>query len=55
MYDLRIYHVDTKKWEWEAVPAGPPFVQVLGFDVGNNAMLLYGGKNGTDVGLPQVY
>jgi len=28
---------------------------VLGFDVSNNAMLLYGGKNGTDVGLPQVY
>ena len=57
VYGLGIYHVDTKKWEWEAVPAGPPVVQgnVLGFDVGNNAMLLYGGKHGTDAGLPTVY
>jgi hypothetical protein len=57
MYGLGIYHVDTKKWEWEPVPAGPPFVQgnVLGFDAANNVMLLYGGKNGSDVGLPLVY
>jgi len=57
VYGLGIYHVDTKKWEWEAVPSSPPFVQgnVVGFDVGNNAMLLYGGKDGSDVGLPTVY
>jgi hypothetical protein len=57
MYGLGIYHVDTKKWEWEAMPAGPPFVQgnVLGFDPANNVMLLYGGKDGSDAGLPQVY
>jgi hypothetical protein len=57
MYGLGIYHVDTKKWEWEGVPAGPPYVQgnVLGFDVGNNVMLLYGGKDGSDIGLPTVY
>lgn len=57
IYGLGIYHVDTKKWEWEAMPAGPPFVQgnVLGFDPENNVMLLYGGKDGSDAGLPQVY
>jgi hypothetical protein len=57
VYGLGIYHVDTKKWEWDPVPAGPPLVQgnVVGFDAGNNAMLLYGGKHGTDAGLPTVY
>jgi hypothetical protein len=57
VYGLGIYHVDTKRWEWEGVPAGSPPVQgnVLGFDVGNNALLLYGGKEGTDVGPPVVF
>ena len=57
MYGLGIYHVDSKKWEWEAVPPGPPFVQgnVLAFDPGNNVMLLYGGKDGSDAGVPEVY
>lgn len=54
---LGIYHVDTGRWEWEAVPSGSPAVQgnVVGFDTGHNAMLLYGGKDSDDVDLPTVF
>jgi len=57
VHSLSIFHVDTRKWEWEPTPAGSPLVQgnVVGFDVGNNVMLLYGGKTGEGVGVPTVF
>jgi len=57
VYGLGIFHVDTRQWEWEPVPSVNPAVQgnVLGFDVNNNVMLLYGGKTGVGVGVPTVF
>ncbi len=41
---LAIYHVDTKRWEWEGPPTGGPRVSgnVVGFDPANNAMTFLG-------------
>ena len=49
VYRFGIYHVDKKRWEWEAVPTDGHPVQgnVVGFDVGNNVMMLYGGRGGS--------
>ncbi len=49
VYRFGIYPVDKKRWEWEAVPTDGDPVQgnVVGFDVGNNVMMLYGGKVGS--------
>jgi hypothetical protein len=57
VYRLGIYHVDKKRWEWEAVPQSGHPVQgnVVGFDIGNNVMMLYGGKAGSDVEPPSVF
>jgi hypothetical protein len=57
VYRFGIYHVDRKRWEWEAVPTAGHPVQgnVVGFDVGNNVMMLYGGKSGSDVEAPSVF
>lgn len=57
VYRFGIYHVDRKRWEWEAVPTAGHPVQgnVVGFDVGNNVMMLYGGKSGSDVAAPSVF
>ncbi|HEY7253689.1 MAG TPA: hypothetical protein VIG37_24580 [Methylomirabilota bacterium] len=54
---LGIYHVDTKKWEWESTPTSGHPVQgnVVGFDVGNNVMMLYGGKQGEDIDPPTMF
>jgi hypothetical protein len=54
---LGIYHVDSKQWEWEATPTSGHPVQgnVVGFDVGNNVMMLYGGKQGEDIDPPTVF
>jgi hypothetical protein len=54
---LGIYHVDSKKWEWEPTPASGHPVQgnVVGFDVANNVMMLYGGKQGEDIDPPTVF
>ncbi|HEX7215770.1 MAG TPA: hypothetical protein VF578_16280 [Methylomirabilota bacterium] len=54
---LGIYHVDTKKWEWEPTPGSGHPVQgnVVGFDAGNNVMMLYGGKQGEDIDPPTVF
>jgi hypothetical protein len=54
---LGIYHVDSKKWEWEPTPTSGHPVQgnVVGFDVGNNVMMLYGGKQSEDIDAPTVF
>jgi hypothetical protein len=54
---LGIYHVDTKKWEWEATPTTGHPVQgnAVGFDAGNNVMMLYGGKQSEDIEAPTVF
>ena len=57
LYRFGIYHVDQKRWEWEALPTTGHPVQgnVIGFDVGNNVMMLYGGKGESDVQPPSVF
>jgi hypothetical protein len=57
VHGLGIYHVDTKRWEWELPPATGHPVQgnSVGFDVGNNVMLLYGGKDSDDIDKPSVF
>ena len=49
VYRFGIYHVDKKRWEWEAVPTDGHPVQgnAVGFDFGNNVMMLYGGRGGS--------
>lgn len=41
---LAMYHVDSKRWEWEEPPrSGPPVSgNVFGFDPANNAMMFLG-------------
>jgi hypothetical protein len=57
VHGLGIYHVDVKRWEWELPPATGHPVQgnSVGFDVGNNVMLLYGGKGADDIDEPSVF
>jgi hypothetical protein len=54
---LWIYHVDTKTWKWEPTPTTGHPVQgnVVGFDVGNNVMMRYGGKQSDDIEAPTVF
>lgn len=44
---LAIYHVDTKKWEWESVPSAVSG-NALGFDEAHNVMMFMG-RSPTDV------